>query len=289
MEPDALAGKVRGPLSSTKSIGADAGFAVGAGPDRIPFGDAAPVRRIACDVVSSTNSEALARARAGETGPLWFTARAQTAGRGRRGRAWVSAPGNLFATLLLTDPAPAALASQLSLVAGLAVCDAILAIANAEPPLALKWPNDVLLRGKKLAGILIEGERMPVAVAIGIGINCATHPDDTEFPATDLREQGVEATPEGLLATLSSALGRRLTQWDRGANFASTRADWLARAHSAGSGLRVRLAEREFSGRFETLDDAGRLLLRLPDGSLEVVTGGDVFGIGRPTRSAPTT
>ena len=142
---------------------------------------------------------------------------------------------------------------------------------------------------RNIAGILIEGEGTPVAVAIGIGINCATHPDDTEFPATDLREQGVEATPEGLLAALSAALGRRLTQWDRGANFASTRADWLARAHSAGRELRVRLAERELSGRFESLDDAGRLLLRLPDGSLEVVTGGDVFAIGRTGRSPPAT
>ena len=289
MEPDALAGKVRGPLSSTTSIATDAGFAGGAGADRVPFGDSAPVRRIARDIVSSTNSEALARARAGETGPLWITARAQTAGRGRRGRAWVSAPGNLYATLLLTDPAPAAVASQLSFVAGLAVCDAVLRVADAVlPPVELKWPNDVLLRGKKLAGILIEGEGTPLAVAIGIGINCGTHPQDTAYPATDLRAQGVDVTPDELLAALSSVLGRRLAQWDRGANFASTREDWLARAHPAGSELRVRLAERELSGRFESLDAAGRLLLRLPDGSLEVVTGGDVFGIGRPTRSSPT-
>lgn len=286
MEPEALAGKVRGPLPSAASTGTSTDLGGAAPPDRVPYGDSGPIRHIVCDVVSSTNSEALARARAGEAGPLWITARAQSAGRGRRGRAWVSQPGNLYATLLLPDPAPAELAAQLSFVGGLAVYDAILNFAADAPlPLALKWPNDVLLRGRKVAGILIEGEGTPLAVAIGIGINCLHHPDDTDYPATDLRAQGTPATPEALLPALSSALGRRVAQWDRGMRFASVRADWLARAHPAGSELRVRLGERELRGRFESLDDAGRLLLRLPDGSVEVITAGDVFEIDRP---APT-
>jgi BirA family transcriptional regulator, biotin operon repressor / biotin---[acetyl-CoA-carboxylase] ligase len=282
MEPEALAGKVRDPLSSAASTATSADLDGGATAGHVSYDGSAPVRHVACDVVSSTNSEALARARAGETGPLWITARAQSAGRGRRGHAWVSSPGNLHATLLLRDPAPAALAAQLSFVAGLAVCDAILGFASTEPlPLALKWPNDVFLRARKVAGILVEGEGTPLAVAIGIGINCLHHPDDTDYPATDLRAQGIETTADALLPALSSALGRRIAQWERGTHFASIRADWLARAHPTGSELRVRLAERELRGRFESLDDAGRLLLRLTDGSLEVITAGDVFAIDR--------
>ncbi len=160
------------------------------GDNRSPFETA--IRHIACDSVGSTNSEALARARTGETGPLWITARTQTAGRGRRGRAWTSAPGNLYATLLLRDPSRAVLAPQLSFVAALAVYDAISEFVEGERPrIALKWPNDVFCDGAKVAGILIEGEGNPLTVAIGIGINCVHHPDDTEYPATDLRARGV--------------------------------------------------------------------------------------------------
>jgi BirA family transcriptional regulator, biotin operon repressor / biotin---[acetyl-CoA-carboxylase] ligase len=289
MEPEALAGTAKGRLLSAASNGANADLDGGRASGRPAYEGAAPIRHIACDTVSSTNSEALARARAGEPGPFWITARAQSAGRGRRGRVWTSPPGNLYATLLLHHPASAAVAAQLSFVTGLAVCDAILSLANAEPPaLALKWPNDVFLRAAKVAGILIEGEGTPLAVAIGVGINCTNHPSDTDYPATDLRVQGIDAPPQTLLPTLSSAMARRLAQWNRGTQFASIRADWLALAHPAGSELRVRLAERELRGRFESLDDSGRLLLRLPDGSVEMITAGDVFAIGGPTRPAPT-
>src|SRR4029077_5586580 len=133
---------------------------------------------IACQTLGSTNAEALARARAGAGGPLWITARTQTAGRGRRGRTGVSDPGNLYATLLLTDPAPPERAAQLSFVAALATHDAIAACAPALiRRLALKWPNDILLDGAKVAGILIEAEgARPLLVAVGIGINCRHHP-----------------------------------------------------------------------------------------------------------------
>src|SRR5258705_13773876 len=122
--------------------------------DLAPGAAAAGVGLIACDIVASTNAEALAYARAGEKGPLWITARAQTGGRGRRGRSWVSEPGNLFATLLLTDPAPPDQAPQLSFVAALATPDAI---APPPPPPAspppFKRPNDRLCGGAKHAGI----------------------------------------------------------------------------------------------------------------------------------------
>src|SRR6266540_721448 len=124
-----------------------------------PRATAAGMRLVAHDVLGSTNAEALSLARQGERGPLWITAGRQTAGRGRRGRAWVSEPGNLYASLLLTDPAPAEHWPELSFVAALAIHDAVAEVAAAiRPQLAIKWPNDLLLGGEKFAGILTEGE-----------------------------------------------------------------------------------------------------------------------------------
>ena len=242
---------------------------------------AAGVGLIVCETVGSTNSEALAYARAGEKGPLWITARAQTAGRGRRGRAWVSEPGNLYATLLLTDPAPAERAAQLSFVAALAVRDAIAARAPAVAPrLALKWPNDVLCAGAKLAGILIEAEgTRPLVVAVGIGVNCRDHPADTDFAATDLAAAGAAVTAEELFAPLSLAMLHRLTEWEGG--FAPIRTEWLR--HALGGELRVRLGARDLTGRFETLDEAGRLMLRLADGTIETIAAGEVFPVAPAT------
>ncbi|HLH86845.1 MAG TPA: biotin--[acetyl-CoA-carboxylase] ligase [Xanthobacteraceae bacterium] len=243
-----------------------------------PGAAAAGVGLIARDTVGSTNVEALALARAGERGPLWVTARAQSAGRGRRGRTWVSERGNLYASLLLTDPAPPERAAQLAFVAALAVHDAIAATAPAlASQLAFQWPNDVLLAGAKLVGILIEAEGTPLVVAIGIGVNCAHHPADAERAATDLAAAGAPVTVEALFAALSLAMLERLREWQTG--FASIRAAWLARAAGRGGELRARLGTRELTGRFETVDDEGRLRLRLPDGRIETIASGEVFPI----------
>lgn len=247
---------------------------------------AAGIGRIACDTVGSTNEEALRRARTGETGPLWITARTQTAGRGRRGRAWVSAPGNLFATLLLTDPAPPKRATQLSFVAALAVHDAIVSLVpGLESRLTLKWPNDVLCDGAKLAGILIEAEgRRPLIVAVGIGVNCRHHPAETDYRATDVAAAaGAAVSAEAVFEALSGAMARRMAEWQCG--FAAIRAAWLDRAGSLGGELAVRLGTRELSGRFEALDEAGRLVLRLPDGRRERIAAGEVFPVA-PDASA---
>jgi BirA family transcriptional regulator, biotin operon repressor / biotin---[acetyl-CoA-carboxylase] ligase len=242
--------------------------------------DLAGVRHIAYETLGSTNAEALARARAGERGPLWITAKSQSAGRGRRGSTWVSAPGNLYATLLLAEPSAPAQAPQLSFVAALALHDAVSECApQLAPALAVKWPNDLLLGGKKLAGILIEGDsEKGFAVAIGVGVNCASHPAETTHPATDFMASGAQVTPERLLVALSIAMQRRLTQWQRGEGFASIRTDWLKRAAALGEDIRVRLPERELSGRFEGLDETGRLLLR-GQGGLTTVTAGEVYGL----------
>jgi len=240
----------------------------------------AGVRLVAHETTASTNADALALARRGERGPLWVTARAQSAGRGRRGREWVSRPGNLFATLLLIGPCPAERAPQLSFVAALAVHDAVAETATVlGPRLALKWPNDVLCDGAKFAGILIEGEGSGAGlnVAVGIGINCAHHPDRTEYPATDLAAAGATVTTATLFRALSRTMLTRLAQWNRGDGFGAVRADWLARAAGVGRPIRVRLGDREVDGTFEALDAAGRLVLRRADGAAETVAAGDVF------------
>ena len=240
----------------------------------------AGVRHKSYDTLGSTNAEALALARAGERGPLWITSKTQSAGRGRRGNAWVSEPGNLFATLLLTEPSPPAQAPQLSFVAALAVHDAIADCApQLGPALKVKWPNDLLLGGKKLAGILIEGDSDKIfAVAVGIGINCVSHPRETSHPATDLKSAGTAVGCDQLFAALAGAMDGRLVQWRRGQGFASVRADWLKRAAGLGEPIRVRLAERELHGHFEGLDDAGRLLLK-GEGDVTAVAAGEVFGL----------
>jgi len=245
--------------------------------------DLAGVRHRAYETLGSTNAEALARARAGERGPLWITAQSQTAGRGRRASQWASPPGNLYATLLLTEPSATEVAPQLSFVTALAVHDAVAGcVPKISPLLRVKWPNDLLVGRAKVAGILIEGESKPVfSVAIGVGVNCATHPADTAYPATNLGAAGAAVAPAVLLAGLAAAMQRRLAQWSWGQGFAAIRGDWLDRAIGLGEILQVRLPERELSGRFRGLDESGRLLLE-QGGRVTTVSAGEVFGFGGP-------
>jgi BirA family transcriptional regulator, biotin operon repressor / biotin---[acetyl-CoA-carboxylase] ligase len=246
-----------------------------------PKAGVAGVRHIALDSTGSTNNEALKLARGGERKPVWITAQRQSAGRGRRGSTWVSAPGNLYVTLLLLQPSTPDVAPQLSFVAALALHDALSECAPQLGPLfKVKWPNDLLLGQDKLGGILVEGESVPAfAVAIGFGVNCDSHPIDTFYPATDLLVGGAIVKPGALFEALTAAMPRRLAQWQRGEDFMSIRADWMARAAGLGQDIRVRLSEREISGRFEGLDEVGRLLL-LTSSGVEIVTAGEVFGMG---------
>ena len=244
---------------------------------------AAGYRLLSHETLPSTNAEALASARSGDSGKLWLTAALQTAGRGRRGNQWSSPAGNLYATLLLVDPAPAEYGPQLCFVTALAVHDAILELAPSfRRSLTLKWPNDVLRDGAKLAGILIESERVEgaLAVAIGVGVNCGHHPEQTAYPATDLAASGAGVSPGDLLEALSRTMMERLEQWQEGRGFAAIRADWLARAAGIGGDMRVRLPGRELVGCGETVDEHGRLLLRLPDGNIQAIAAGDVFPLG---------
>jgi BirA family transcriptional regulator, biotin operon repressor / biotin---[acetyl-CoA-carboxylase] ligase len=250
-----------------------------------PAAAAAGFRLATYETLASTNAEALdcAQDQGADAGALWITARQQTAGRGRGGNRWSSSPGNLYATLLLVDPAPPRQAPQLSFVAALAVRDAILSCApSLRTRLALKWPNDVLCGGAKLAGILIEGRTVggTLAVAIGIGINCLHHPTQTSYPATDLAANGAQVSAEDVFLALSGAMLWRLRQWNGGAGFSAVRSAWIDGAAGIGGEVRVRLPGRELLGRWEALDEAGRLLLRLVDGSLQTIAAGDVFPLG---------
>jgi len=249
-----------------------------------PIAVAAGVKLLALDTVGSTNARARLAALQGESGPLWVTAVAQTAGRGRLDRSWVSPAGNLYASLLLSDPSPIDRAAELAFVAALAVRDAVVAEAPAlASQLRFKWPNDVLLGGAKCAGILIEGERgagEAARVVVGIGVNCASHPaTSADRPATDLAEHGAPITPQALFRSLSAAMVRRTALWDRGAGIAAIRTDWLATAHPIGTAIVVRNGGAERRGRFAGLDPTGRLLLETPGGGIERVSAGDVFAV----------
>jgi BirA family transcriptional regulator, biotin operon repressor / biotin---[acetyl-CoA-carboxylase] ligase len=251
------------------------------------------VRLEALATVGSTNEEARIRSRRGEGAPLWITAVEQTQGRGRMDRSWVSPPGNLYASLLLRDPSSYERAPELAFVAALALRDAVIAEAPAlAPALSFKWPNDLLLADKKCAGILIEGEAEPggsLDVVVGIGANCASHPGNAAYPATDLLSHGAAVTPEQLFRRLSATMCRRLSQWDRGRGIAGILSDWLAAAHKVGEEITVRNGVGEKHGRFAGLDQSGRLMLELRGGGTEKISAGDVFALARRgDRPAPS-
>jgi BirA family biotin operon repressor/biotin-[acetyl-CoA-carboxylase] ligase len=198
----------------------------------------------------------------------------------------VSEPGNLFASLLLTDAAPSEHWPELACVAALAIHDAVAEAAPVlRPQLFIKWPNDLLLAGEKFSGILIEGrssEDGQGSVVVGIGVNCVSHPSDTDYPATDLAAAGAAVTAEVLFAILSAKMVGRLAQWNGGEHFSTIRADWLARVTGRGATIRIRLADQELVGRFDDVDDIGRLVLVLPDGSRKSVAAGDVVELEGP-------
>lgn len=227
--------------------------------------------------IDSTNEEARRLIAAGETGPVWLTASRQTAGRGRRGRSWETAGGNLAATLLLRPAGPQAQWAELSFAAAIAAADMAAALAPGAR-IALKWPNDVLADGRKLAGILLEtGNGPKPALAIGIGVNLAHHPEGTEFPATSLAALGSKPpSAEGALSLLATGFARWYEVW-RADGFAPVRDAWLARAAGLGTRIRARLATEERSGMFEGIDDRGALLLNEGLGRTSVLPAADIF------------
>lgn len=242
---------------------------------------AAPV--LILDETDSTNAEARRRAEAGEAGPLWITARRQTAGRGRRGRKWESESGNLASTLLLLTRKSPAEAAQLTFAASLAVADFL---DRYVPPalVTIKWPNDVLLDGRKTSGILIESGPAPSGglwLAVGIGVNLNRTPGDTERPATCIAEhlsQCVAAPPtvDEAAKALAETFGVWLDRWTT-LGFQPILDAWTARTPGLHGPCTARLANETLAGVADGVEADGSLRLKLPDGSLRIISAGDVF------------
>ncbi len=248
---------------------------------------------VALDEVGSTNDEAMALAAKGAAEGTLVWARCQTAGKGRRGRSWVSPPGNLYLSLVLRPKAPAARIPEIAFVTALATGDAIRGVIPESTAMTFKWPNDILVGGKKAAGLLLEAGTAPGAggarLVLGVGINVASHPEELELPATSLHAQG--ATGAGVAEVLEGfcrAFAVWYERW-RHDGFGAIRAAWLDHAAGLGGPVRVRLETESLDGVFLGLDRDGALRLGDGAGNERRITAGDVFlpsQAGRGTEGA---
>jgi BirA family biotin operon repressor/biotin-[acetyl-CoA-carboxylase] ligase len=246
-------------------------------------------RLAAFDHIGSTNAEALARARDGERGPLWFVTSEQTAGRGRRHRPWIAPRGNLASSILEVIETSPAIAATLGFAAGLALeaalkkvsVEASLRAAGSEQmKFSLKWPNDVLAGQQKLAGILLEAEAVAdnrLAVVVGIGTNVVAAPEGTPYPATSLAALGVDIGAEELFAVLSDCWAEFRGIWDNGRGFGEIRRAWLERAAGLGQPVTIQAGGSTVAGAFDTIDDSGCLIVRTPEGRRVPISAGDVY------------
>jgi BirA family biotin operon repressor/biotin-[acetyl-CoA-carboxylase] ligase len=230
--------------------------------------------------VDSTNEEARRLAAAGAPAGTLVWGGEQLAGRGRRGRGWSSPPGNLYMSLLLRPRCPPAIACQLNFVAAVALAEAVGELLPSAA-VALKWPNDVLVDGAKVSGILLEAVAAPDHaidwLVIGIGVNIASHPADTPYPATSLHRAGAAgATPAIVLQAFAERFERWHEAW-RAAGFAPVRDRWLASARGLGEPIEVRLERETLRGLFSDLDESGALMLDMGEGGRRPVTTGDLF------------
>ncbi len=232
--------------------------------------------------VDSTNEEARRRALAGDTDYLWIVADEQTAGRGRRGRAWISPKGNLHASALMIDPCPRAVAAQLSFVAGVALVRAVTDLGVTD--VGLKWPNDLMSYGAKCAGILIEGFSLGsgrTACVVGIGVNCAHAPEGVGYATSCLTRAGGQALAPGeLFARLIERLDEALNSWRAGQAFDRIRAAWLDYAVGLGERIAIQNGAGRREGVFEGIDAAGRLLMHSEHG-LDAIEAADVWLLPR--------
>jgi BirA family transcriptional regulator, biotin operon repressor / biotin---[acetyl-CoA-carboxylase] ligase len=254
-----------------------------------PRATSAGYRLAAFDQIGSTNAEALLRARDGEAGPMWFVTSEQTAGRGRRHRAWIAPRGNLASSILEVIEISPSVAATLGFAAGLALETALQKVSveaslrsagSDHMKFALKWPNDVLAGRQKLAGILLEAEAVGdnrLAVVVGIGTNVVAAPEGTPTPATSLAALGVQIGAEELFTALSDAWTEFRGIWDNGRGFGDIRKRWLERAAGLGERVAVQTGNSVIEGIFDTLDETGCMIVRAPDGRRLPVTAGDVY------------
>jgi BirA family biotin operon repressor/biotin-[acetyl-CoA-carboxylase] ligase len=242
--------------------------------------------------IDSTNEEARRRALTGDADRLWIVAEEQTAGRGRRGRAWISPRGNLHASAFMIDPCPRAVAAQLSFVAGVALARAVTDLGVTE--VGLKWPNDLMSRGAKCAGILVEGfslENGRTGCVVGIGVNCARAPEGLGYPTSCLTRAGGQAVAPGeLFECLIQRFDAALNDWRTGEAFNRIRAAWLDYAVGLGERIAIQNGAGRHEGVFEGIDAAGRLLVHSEHG-LDAIEAADVWLLPRsgiPPRVIPS-
>jgi len=246
-------------------------------------------RLAAFDHIGSTNAEAIARARDGERGPIWFVTSEQTAGRGRRHRPWIAPRGNLASSILEVMDVSPAVAATLGFAAGLAL-EAALRRVSIEASLrsagsddmkfSLKWPNDVLAGRQKLAGILLEAEPVAdngLAVVVGIGTNVVAAPEGTPTPATSLAALGIQIGAEELFAELSDAWAEFRAIWDRGRGFGEIRRLWLERAAGLGQPVAIHTGGATVEGTFDGIDETGCMIVRTAGGKRVPISAGDVY------------
>jgi BirA family biotin operon repressor/biotin-[acetyl-CoA-carboxylase] ligase len=254
-----------------------------------PRSISAGYRLAAFESIGSTNAEAMTRARDGERGPIWFVTSEQTAGRGRRYRPWIAQRGNLASSVLEVIDVTPAVAATLGFAAGLALetalqrisVEASLRSAGSEHmKYSLKWPNDVLAGRKKLAGILLEAEAVAgdgLAVVVGIGTNVIAAPEGTPTPATSLAALGVHVGAWELFAELSDSWTEYRGIWDQGRGFGEIRRLWLERAAGLGQPVAIQAGATTIEGTFDTIDEAGCMIVRTVDGTLIPISAGDVY------------
>jgi BirA family biotin operon repressor/biotin-[acetyl-CoA-carboxylase] ligase len=238
-----------------------------------PGAPAGAIRTVA--ETGSTNDDVASLAREGAPEGLWLRAERQSGGRGRQGRLWYSPPGNLYASTLVRLRSGDPPAPTLALVAAVALHEVASDFVAAGMPIEIKWPNDLLVAGAKLSGILLE--RIGDAVVVGFGVNLADHPDETPRPAINMGMLGGAPDPARFLEALAASFARWLGRW-RQEGLAPIRERWLTAAHPPGTALSTHTASGAWvEGRFDGLDESGALKLRLPDGSSQTIHAGDVF------------
>ena len=237
---------------------------------------------ISFDSIDSTNAEARRQAILGESttpdGTL-ILAKEQTKGRGRRNRTWFSPPGNLYCSLVLRPDVTLARGSEFSFIAALAMFDTLGSIGDAGNQVHLKWPNDILLNQRKVAGLLLETETKDGDITdwiiLGIGLNVSAFPGETNFPATSLHAEGWDATVIDALEFFC----RHFLKWTHiwlADGFSPIRKNWLWHSYGKGEKIKVRLENKILTGVFEDLDEDGSLLIRTTDGICKT-SAGDVF------------
>jgi len=281
---------------------------------------AAGYRVIGFDSVGSTNAEAMKAAMAGDAGKIWYAALQQTEGRGRRGRAWESPHGNLAASLMMVPDAPSSGLAGLGFVAGVALNAALARLMptaairsgidgadgtgvwagkvgdfsgsstrqnenasdGGRARIALKWPNDVLADGAKLAGILLEAQKRPdgrTASVIGIGVTGVAAPEGLSYPATSLASLGGPFDAPSVFEALAESWVECYQTWNNGAGTRQIIRRWRESAAGIGAEVAVQRSDGVLRGIFETIDDAGHLIVRDDEGHRIAIAAGDVhFG-----------